>query len=271
MSVKPGKARKLNYLSQLSVDTAHHVITDIQAYHAEGKDNQYLEDISNRLKKRLHGQGLIWRNCLADTGYSSGENYAFLESEGLRSFIPPHGTYKGGPDGFTYDKSQDYYTCPQGKIIPFKKEFIEKKNNTRKKEYRASKRVCIGCPIRSECLGKSAQEKKFTVTFYRAEYERNNVRVNSSEGRYMKSKRQSTVEPVFGTLTQFMGLRKINTIGIAQANKVMHLSAMAYNLKKYLKFIGKTVKSDAQGMHHFVLELKASISLQIRPLTALNI
>jgi len=30
-----------------------------------------------------------------------------------------------------------------------------------------------------------------------------------------------------GTLTQFMELRKINTIGLGQANKVMHLSAMA--------------------------------------------
>ena len=61
----------------------------------------------------------------------------------------------------------------------------------------------------------------------------------------MKGKRQSTVEPVFGTLTQFMGLRKINTIGLKQANKVMHLSAMAYNLKKYLKFIEKRSKSGA--------------------------
>ncbi|MEO8934662.1 MAG: transposase [Xanthomarina sp.] len=43
----------------------------------------------------------------------------------------------------------------------------------------------------------------------------------------MRGKRQSKVEPVFGTLTQFMGLRKINTIGIKQANKVMHLAAMA--------------------------------------------
>ena len=60
----------------------------------------------------------------------------------------------------------------------------------------------------------------------------------------MKAKRQSTVEPVFGTLTQFMGLRKINTKGIKQANKVMHLSAVAYNLKKYLKFISKKVKND---------------------------
>ncbi|WP_240531759.1 transposase, partial [Maribacter sp. 4G9] len=85
-------------------------------------------------------------------------------------------------------------------------------------------------------MGKSAQEKKFSVTYYREEYERNIARVESPQGRYMKGKRQSTVEPVFGTLTQFMGLRKINTIGLGQANKVMHLSAIAYNLKKYLKF-----------------------------------
>jgi hypothetical protein len=61
----------------------------------------------------------------------------------------------------------------------------------------------------------------------------------------MKGKRQSTVEPVFGTLTQFMGMRKINTIRLEQANKVMHLCAIAYNLKKYLKFEQKRVKSGA--------------------------
>ena len=61
----------------------------------------------------------------------------------------------------------------------------------------------------------------------------------------MKGTRQGTVEPVFGTLTQFMGLRKTNTIGLKQANKVMQLSASAYNLKKYLKFIGKRSKSGA--------------------------
>jgi hypothetical protein len=55
------------------------------------------------------------------------------------------------------------------------------------------------------CLGK-AKEKKFNVTYYREEYERNIARIKSKRGRYMKAKRQSTVEPVFGTLTQFMGL-----------------------------------------------------------------
>ena len=232
-------------MSQLSVDTAHHVITDIKAYHADKKDNQYLQDITKRLKSRLYNQGLLWRNCVADTGYSSGENYAFLESEGLESFIPPHGTYKGGPEGFIYNEDHDHYVCPEGHIIPFKKVFLDYRIQTKKKEYRNSSKVCKGCPIALQCLGKSAKEKKFSVTYYRAEYQRNNTRVNSKRGRYMKGKRQSTVEPVFGTLTQFMGLRKINTIGIAQANKVMHLSAMAYNLKKYLKFTQKRAKSEA--------------------------
>ncbi|GGD23577.1 hypothetical protein GCM10011368_27070 [Hyunsoonleella pacifica] len=100
ISVKPGKARKLNYSSQLSVDTAHHVITDIKAYHADGKDNQYLEDIVDRLHNRLWRFGFKFEHLLADTGYSSGENYAYLEQKGIKSYIPPDGTYKGGPDGF---------------------------------------------------------------------------------------------------------------------------------------------------------------------------
>ncbi len=47
-----------------------------------------------------------------------------------------------------------------------------------------------------------------------------------------KTKQNSTVEPVFGTLTQFMELRKINTMGSKQANKVMYMAAIASNIKK---------------------------------------
>ncbi|UOB19366.1 transposase [Abyssalbus ytuae] len=72
----------------------------------------------------------------------------------------------------------------------------------------------------------------------------------------MKAKRSSTVKPVFGILTQFMGLRKVNTIGLRQANKCMHLSAIAYNLKKYLKHIEKHSKSGAASLKgdRFVLK-----------------
>ena len=45
--------------------------------------------------------------------------------------------------------------------------------------------------MRGSCLGKTAKEKRFSVTIYRAEYERNAKRVNSKRGKYMKKKRQN--------------------------------------------------------------------------------
>ncbi|TYB74034.1 transposase [Bizionia myxarmorum] len=121
-------------------------------------------------------------------------------------------------------------------------------SGTLKKEYRGTAHQCKDCSIKLRCLGKTAKEKKFSVTYYKAEYERNIKRVNSTQGSYKKGKRQSMVEPVFGTLTQFMGLRKINTIGINQTNKVMYLAAIAYNLKKHLKFTQKLSKTKAKAL-----------------------
>lgn len=52
----------------------------------------------------------------------------------------------------------------------------------------------------------------------------------------MKKLRQSTVEPVFGSLVQHYGLRRINVLGKSGAHKVMLLAAVAFNLRKYMKF-----------------------------------
>ncbi len=60
----------------------------------------------------------------------------------------------------------------------------------------------------------------------------------------MKLLRQSTVEPVFGSLTQFYGLRKIGVLGKAGAHKVMLMAAIAFNLKKYLKKGGRKPSLD---------------------------
>src|SRR5690606_35986996 len=135
--------------------------------------------------------------------------------------------------------------CPEGKKVTFRKQKLEK--GTLKDNYFTKRSDCKGCPIKAKCIGKS-HEKRINITAYREEYERNIARVGSPQGSYMKGKRQSTVEPVFGTLTQFMGLRKINTKGIDQANKVMHLAAVAYNIKKYLKFTQKPAKIRARTL-----------------------
>jgi len=265
ISVKPGKARKLNFLSQMAVDTAHHVITHIHADFADKKDNQCLEAIVHPLKKRLQTNGLTWGNLAADAGYSSGENYAFLEQKEISSYIPPHGTYKGGPEHFTYHRQEDYWECPEGKKVTFRKTKYEK--GTKKNYYYTRRSDCKNCPIKLACVGKSF-EKKISITYYKDEYNRAIARVRSKLGRFMKARRQSTVEPVFGSLINHLGMRKMNAIGIRQANKNMLMAAVAYNLKKYLKFERKIAASMVNEVKNlgFVLSihLQAVLSLDNR-------
>ena len=256
ISVKPGKSRKLNYLSQMSVDTANHVITDIGADYADQKDSQHLQKITLRLKERLSKQGLLIHNILADTGYSSGDNYAFFEEQGLTSYIPPHGKYKGGPSGFEYHVDGNYWECSQGKRAEHRRIFSDK--GVKKNQYATKRADCKDCPIKTVCLGK-AHQKRIDITYYKPEYDRAIARLKTKQGRRFKFVRSSTVEPVFGSLTQFFGMRKVNTIGIKQANKAMLMAGAAYNLKKYLKFIGKKAVSKVETV-------KASALLFIDPL-----
>jgi transposase len=240
ISVKPGKARKLNYHAQVAVDTAHHVITSMEADYADKHDSRSLVGIVDPLVRRLRHQGLEIKNILADTGYSSGNNYADMEARGLVAYIPPHGTFKGGPDHFTYDEEGDYYGCRNGKQARFRKIFIEK--GTEKRQYATRRSDCRDCPIKEECIGKGT-EKRFSVVNQLKEYQRTIARVNSRKGQYYKRKRQSTVEPVIGVLTQFMAMRKVYTKGINNANKQFIMAAIAYNLKKYLKFEKKMTQT----------------------------
>ncbi len=53
---------------------------------------------------------------------------------------------------------------------------------------------------------------------------------------------------MLGTLINFLALRRINTRGQAAAHKVMLLSAMAFNLKKLLKWNRKTDLANAQAL-----------------------
>lgn len=234
IAVKPGKPRQLNYLAQTSVDTEHHVITHIEAYHADKKDAQCLPKILKGLKENLNDQGLIVEQIIADTGYSSGRALKALEQNNITGYIPNFGQYKHEREGFTYHKEGDYYTCIENKRLDFKK--VKDNNGYPMKEYRSSRKDCGPCPLRPTCIGKAAFEKRIRETLDKPYYDKMHGRLKTSYARKMKKLRQSTVEPVLGTLINFLALKRVNTRGIKLANKCMLMAAIAYNLKKMLKF-----------------------------------
>jgi transposase len=234
IAVKPGKPRNLVYNSNLSVDTANHVITNIQADHSDKKDSRYLQSIVDNTCRRLDQFGIKVENILADTGFSSGENYKKLEELGIHGFIPPHGQFEGGREGFIYEPETDQWKCPNNKYLTFRKIDTDPKGN-QFRVYFTRRSDCKNCPLKEQCIGKQ-HECRMKITIYKDYYERTIKRVKSSFGRRMKNLRQSTVEPVFGSLINFYGMSRISTRGIDLAHKSMIMAAIAYNIKKYMKY-----------------------------------
>ena len=109
------------------------------------------------------------------------------------------------------------------------------------KEYRSSAKDCSKCPLRSVCIGKS-DFKKIDDSIDKLFYHRMHARMQMVNREKTRRLRSSTVEPVFGTSENYLAMRRVNTRGIKQANKCIMMSAIAYNLKKLLKWQSRKVK-----------------------------
>lgn len=252
ISVKPGKARKLNYHCSMAVDTALGVISHAQADFADGRDSQYLPGLTNKIQHRLQKNELMLENLLADTGYSNGFNYHFLAQRNITAWIPVFGRYKPEIEGFPYDKEKDQYTCAMGKSIPFKR-FNKSQDGSLLKNYWSAHKDCKNCPLKTDCIPNS-NSKKINRSAYGEEYQRAYSQQHSKRGKQMKRLRQSTVEPVFGSLVHYYGLNKIGVIGKPGAHKVMLMSAIAFNLKKYMKF---RVRKASDNLFKYVQKAKS--------------
>ena len=137
------------------------------------------------------------------------------------------------------------------KHLVFKKIHDSHGGTYKMRHYRSSAKDCKGCPLKTVCIGKS-NEKKIEDTIDKPLYDRMHQRLQTNYAKRMKKIRQSTVEPVFGTLINYLSLRRVNTRGIKQANKCMLMSAVAYNIKKLLNWQNKKVQTSVQALQKAV-------------------
>jgi transposase len=100
MSVKPGKAKALNYLGEVSVDTASHMITHIQAFTSDKRDSQYLREVIENVIENLNENNLTVEEVTADTGFSSGEALKSLEENNIIGYIPNRAQFVYERPGF---------------------------------------------------------------------------------------------------------------------------------------------------------------------------
>jgi transposase len=243
ISVKPGKARQLNYFGQIAVDDANHVITGALADFADQRDSQCLPGILGQSIENLKEHDIEVEQVAADTGYSSGTALRYCEEKGIDAYIPNFGLYKPVREGFIYNKELDQYECTRGNkaILPFRRHRVEK-DGREKKIYWSDNSKCKNCPIRKKCIGKG-NFKKLDDTIDKPYYDRMHEKMQTPYAKKISRIRSRTVEPVLGTLLNFLNMRRVNTRGIDLATKHVMMAALCYNLKKYMKFKSNKAES----------------------------
>ncbi|MBF0252319.1 MAG: IS1182 family transposase [Candidatus Omnitrophica bacterium] len=181
-----------------------------------------------------------------DTGYSSYENYEYLNKTEVVGYIPndemgQRNKRDNGPysmDRFTYDKEENKYICPEGKTL--------KKSKERSKPTKAKKwnhvvyigTACTDCQKREQCT----KQKYRTILRHNSRHlvDEMKERLRSEDGRRKYQKRMITIEPLFGHIKHNLGYRQFMLRGLEKVKSEFRLMCIGSNLKK-MRTLGVTV------------------------------
>lgn len=151
--------------------------------------------------------------------------------------FPNFGQYKPEREGFYYNKSENRYECRKTggnrALLLFKGTKTDSKGYS-KNIYRSSEKDCGKCPLRAQCCGKVTRFKKLDDSIHKPLYDQMHEKLHRDPNytRFLTKRRSSRVEPVLGTLINHHNMKRINSRGMAQANKHVLMAALTYNLKK---------------------------------------
>ena len=197
----------------------------------------------------LKGQlGRLPKNVIADAGYGSEENYAYLEGEQVKSYVKyntfdreQRKTRRRGlfqEDDFVYAAERDEWVCPANRRLTYRSTELQPTESgyiLERRRYECED--CGGCPLRSRCTrgeGNRQLEVSFELQRMRAQARENLL---SDEGKTLRSRRGVEVEGVFGRLKHNWGFRRFLLRGREKVQIEWGLLCIAHNLAKMTSFV----------------------------------
>ncbi len=172
------------------------------------------------LLDELREEGLRPHHLAADKGYDDARTRRELQKEGIRAYIPcRHDLGRLERMGFRYDPRREVLTCPAGK-----KAIGRSPHQNGGFLYYFSERDCLGCPMRSSCLGARATRKRV--------YVKPEVFEHRPRGLKRAMRLRKTVERLFGEAKVWhrMGRARYRGLGRVAIGVIMTLIVM--NAKK---------------------------------------
>lgn len=201
------------------------------------------------------------KTLLADAGYCSGSNLAYLKDEEIEGIIPDKsikeiradiepaiiGEKKFNKDNFKYDKEHDCYICPEGEKLKKQGCFpviAVRKSGEKTQYFQYQCYRCHKCRFKKECC---TNKRGRCITRYFDEELREEMaqKIRSQEGYELYKQRLKTAEPVFGNIKHNLGFHVFSLRGLIKTRGEFFLATTAHNLVKIKKWLEK-LKREAQ-------------------------
>jgi len=250
------------YTGVAAVDNKHQVIIHAQA-HGQGQERDLLEPTHQHLK--LSKREIEQTKITADSGYHNKKALEYLQAHRLDGYIADTGFRSRDPrfntferhkpksrlkpenkftvDDFNVSMKNQTCSCPAGKTMWLKCK-DGKIGNQRFMQFRADEHDCPACPLKKQCLRTPGQQTpgQVNVKLGITEAKRTGVieqmkqKIDSAMGRAIYSQRLGTVEPVFGNITENIGIKRFTLRGKRKVNVQWQLMAMIHNIFKIYRY-----------------------------------
>lgn len=179
---------------------------------------------------------------VADAGYSSEENYQYLQSHGIEAYIKPTDfdrkqkrNWQPNPfatEYLEYNASKDEYSCPAGNPMKRIKEQRQKERGLIKTYIFYKATGCRNCPLKQACH-KQKGNRIIRVNHKGHQLKQQaHERLKTETGIYYRKKRPADVEPVFGNIKYNKNFKRFLLKGIDKTEIEWGLICIAQNLKK---------------------------------------
>jgi len=252
------------YTGVAAVDSKHQIVVHAEAF-GQGQEHGLLKPVLEGVNETLKQRSLKNTKITADSGYHNREMLEYLEAEkvdgyiadtGFRARDPRFKDYKEAEernhrrekerfiqDDFTIDLKKQTCRCPAGHDL-----WLKAKNarigHHLFMQFQAYEKDCLNCPLRKRCLKNEHQRtpRQVNVALDTTQehkagvLERMKRKIDSELGRHIYSQRLGTVEPVFGHITDAIGIKRFSLRSKRKVDGQWKLMMMLHNMLKIHRY-----------------------------------
>ncbi|MBD1372157.1 IS1182 family transposase [Hazenella sp. IB182357] len=223
----------------LQVGTENQFIVGYSVHQRPG-DTKCMSPHLDQLNSNL---GKLPKSIIADAGYGSEENYAYLETNARKAYVKFNTFHReqskkwkndiSKVENWSYDEQKDEFICANNRRLTFQYETTEETETgyeITKRNYKCSD--CDGCPLREQCT-KSATGRTVSISPKLLAYKQQaRDLLWGEEGRKLSIQRSVEIESVFGHLKENRAFRRFLLRGLPKVSVEVGLLSLAHNLIK---------------------------------------